>query len=1150
MLKKCCPILLSFLLVLSFSLVIQADTPITNVSTLASNSTVYDTNYYLLNSGDFTINNTSMINISSNSPLNSLRIDNENTNLDVTARGSVGIYVKNFVLGKNGGTLKSFGGTVNYAYGTLTNQGTFIQEGGLIESKGSSSGVSSAHGFLIGDSTASLYGGTIKATAGSNNSHGFVVQTSNFTQYGGLIEANGGSATNTLATSTYGFSMVSSANTFYQLGGKIVATGGSGDHGVGLHSLSKIIQEDGIIEARGGSGTQSYGMYLLVSSTSTASSSGGLIQNNGLIVASGGDGSIAYGLTFISNSTYSYSATIDLIQNDGRLEASGGSLASSYGLYLYSYSSNTGASIATLKQNGGTIIATGGTYRESTGITFTAIGSNSISRFIQEDGIVEASAGPGITGSLGMQFYSLQSGTNELIQNNGTITAKGGVTGESNMGISFLTRNSVNYNSSNNLTQNDGTINAMGGDGDYSHGIHLLSDNSGTGSGNSTNTIIQNGGLMQLTGGSGLSASGMVVKSASTATNTGITKSTFTQNGGTIVAFGGTGNYSNGLNLIGDAYSSTTFIQEGGMIFATGNGADTFGISLNNSSMIQNDGTIVARGGSGLDSAGILAIQSSAITQNGGILYALGGDSESSYGIYTNSSSIIQTGGTIVASGGAGSDSYGILGDNYSTLSFAGHLEILRESVAASIFTDSLLTLKEDSILELVVDLAKSSTLASGNILAGRVNIEETGLGATLSPWLKNTYKLSKGDSMAVNFIEIIPTSSSVITGEFVTLTPTITMDYTAALISSDKIYQLSITRAYTPKEAFENENNSGGSISQSDIDFVDRLYEYLLENGENADNLPLVELLDRIDNSPRIADALDVLDDLITSVPNNQIVKWDDNISRAFSDSQLSLNNKMDLLSSLKNLFWVDIVASFGKHGDTNEIFAGAAIGYVTKNNNVSYGLEIKFLDGDLETNEPFSHKSSLSLLAAINYNFYKSNLWSPKVNISVGYAFGIISNKISQNAFRASLKVSNVFTLTDKIFIEPIVGVDYTPILFGGYSYESSPNVISDMPTTSLDSLNATLGGNIGFNLSEAFSAKVRGFVAYELFDIERRGGSENILALFVSNQSRFSWGLGVDAMYSMPSRGIAFDTSYTLYVHNDYISHHIKFGFDLIF
>ena len=1150
MLKKCYPVLLSFLLVLSFSLVIQADTPITNVSTLANNSTVYDTNYYLLNSGDFTINNTSIINIYSSSPINSLRIDNASTNLDIAARGSVGLYVKNFVLGKNGGTLKSFGGTVNNAYGMLTNDGTFIQEGGSIESTGSTTGVSAAHGFLISDSTASLYDGTIKATAGSNRSHGFVVQTSNFTQYGGLIEANGGSNINTLATSTYGFSLVSSDNTFSQLGGKIVATGGSGDHGIGLHSHSRIIQEDGIIEARGGSGTESYGMYLLVSSTSTAPNSGGLIQNNGLIVASGGDGSVAYGLTLISNSTSSHAATINFVQNNGRIEASGGSLASSYGLYLYSYSSSTGASRATLTQNGGTIIATGGTFKESNGITFTAIGANSISSFIQVDGIFEAYGGEGITGSLGMQFYSLQNGTNELIQNKGTITARGGDSGESNLGISFLTRNTGNYNSSNRLTQNDGTIVATGGNGDYSHGLHLLSDNSGTGSGNSINTIVQNDGLMRLTGGSGLSSSGMVVRSTSTSNHSGITSSTFTQNGGTIVAFGGTGNYSNGLNLIGDAYSSTTFIQEGGMIFATGNGADTFGISLNNSSMIQNDGTIVARGGSGLDSAGISAIQSGTITQNGGILYALGGNSESSYGIYTNASTIMQMAGTIFASGGTGTDSYGILGDNFSTLSFAGHLEISRESVAASIFTNSLLTLKTGSILELVVDLAKSSTLASGNIIAGRVNIEETGLGATLSPWLKNTYKLSKGGSMAVNFIEIIPASPNVITGEFATLTPTITMDYTAALISGDKIYQLSITRAYTPKEAFENENNSGGSISQSDIDFVDRLYKYLVANGENIDNLPLVELLDRIDNSPRIADALDVLDELTISVPKNQIVKWDDTISRAFNDSQFSLNNKMDLLSSLKNLFWVDIVASFGKHGDTNEIFAGAAIGYVTKNNNVSYGLEVKFLDGDLETNEPFSNKSSFSLLAAINYNLHKSSLWNPKVNISVGYAFGIISNKISQNAFRASLKISNIFTLTDKIFIEPIVGVEYTPILFGGYSYESSPNVISDMPTTSLDSLNATLGGNIGFNLSEAFSAKVRGFVAYELFDIERRGGSENILALFVLNQSRFSWGLGVDAMYSMPSRGIAFDTSYTLYVRNDYISHHIKFGFNLIF
>ena len=614
-------------------------------------------------------------------------------------------------------------------------------------------------------------------------------------------------------------------------------------------------------------------------------------------------------------------------------------------------------------------------------------------------------------------------------------------------------------------------------------------------------------------------------------------------NGGSIYASGGSGASAYGI------HSGSVVTQNGGIIYASG-GSGTRAYGIYSDGVTQSGGSIYASGGSGAWAYGIHS--DSAVTQNGGIIYASGGSGDNAYGIY--SGRVTQNGGIIYASGGSGTRAYGIV--TMQVISIGSTLTIAREGTAASIsmrydeFYDNHVSLEQNSTLKPIIDLSKLPDFASGHIAAVLVVKD----GVTLAPRLVNSYMLEPDDTTSFAAVPFASADYTIdsgfpfeynMNGSFDFITNTITMTYDATTDNQHEIYYLSIVRELTPQEAFLAEN-----APENYTNLVENIYDTLTQSSNAASYTFLIKLLDDIDNSVTVEEAIASIDAAV-SIPlamNN----WNVVAKRDFNNYLISLDAKLNDLSNNVNKYWIDIPFIIGKINDNPEMVFGAIAGYAGALGEFSYAAQVNGSYGTIENGSILSKKLSFGILAKAEYTFHINNLFNPKAGINIGYSYGVLGDNItSQNAFLIGLNVSNKFKVFDMITIEPVIGINYIPIMFGEFT-DGTDTVDKSIDT----SLTADVKVNVGYAISESLVVNINGFVNIDLLlastfeDIINRSGELNaVLYELTGGDSRFTFGGGVNVSYKLPM-DMSIDASYLIYVHKKDMSHQIKVGVNMSF
>ena len=612
------------------------------------------------------------------------------------------------------------------------------------------------------------------------------------------------------------------------------------------------------------------------------------------------------------------------------------------------------------------------------------------------------------------------------------------------------------------------------------------------------------------------------------------------------------------LHVIGNTSSSALLMSNliiesnGGSVFAKGGSeTDKYGILVTDT-IAQGGGYVYARGGSGTGAHGIRLDE---YTQSGGYTYAVGGIGSGAYGIYTNS--YVQSGGYLYAIGGIDDDAYGVAINGNATIS--GTLVIDRENSARSVHVSfstakpNILTLKTGSTLKPVVDLSKSFTVASGLIRA--VTVIESGV--TLAPVVVNSYMLEKNDAISFAVVPFIFEEShiiegsnhtGVITGTFEEIISTITMTYTASTYNpSNNGYGLKIVRTLNPEEAFKIED-----APENYINLVRNIYDILTQSTDAETYIFLIRLLDSIDNSLSVEEAIASIDDAV-SLPV-AIGNWRGIAKRDFNSGLISLGIKLSDLPSDSNKYWIDIPFTIGKIGDDAEMNCSVTAGYAGTLGNISYAAQLHGSYGTIENGTMLSKRLSLGILAKVEYSFNISDLFNPKAGINVGYSYGILGDDItSLNAFLVGLSVSNKFKIFDMFTIEPVIGINYIPIMSGEFT---DGDYTSEKATEA--SLAADVKVNVGYMVSESFSIGINGFVNIDLIggdendfenNLQQVGEVDAVVYALNEGISRFAFGGGVNASYKL-RRDMGIDASYQIYVHGKDMSHQFKVGVNLSF
>ena len=1057
--------------------------------------------------------------------------------------------------------------------------------------------------------TSTLYSNSITQNGGSiiinstaaNNTYG--IYTKLITQTAGSIEALGDEA----GEDNYAIYTES----IIQTGGTIKVTGGRGINSLGIFATKSITQDDGTIEAHGGAGRYSFGISTesITQTGGAIEAYGGGEDSFGIstdVITQTGGNIKAYGSTTAMGI---YGINTKLIeQNGGTIEATGGGLKDAYGIYADAIIVNN----ATLIANGGTSANnyddkdTHGIYTNSIEITSGAIYAHGglLSAGIHTtsitiiDGYIRATGGNrtgyGIANFSSTPFYITQNGG--IIEVNTTIGASPSPT---SYGIISTAANSSFYITQNGgsiivkgygilsenalvslITQNDGFISAEGGSGISSLGISGMD-------------ITQNGGIIIAAAGSGENAIGIKNKTilqrngsisafgGSAATANGIDTESLTQNGGTITAYGGTSERTFGIKTKSltqndgtiTAYSGTdvfsygisaseSITQNGGTIISTGSnfavdtpgiysplltqnggtiistgGKESYGSVF--STIVQNEGTIISTGGSGRISDGIFAMVT---TQNGGTIIATGSVLAES-GFY--SGYITQNKGTIIAIGGNSPEASGIYSGK---IEIHDTLIISREGRSTSLTFFESLVFHPDSTLITIVDLSKDPSLASGLIFVPanfmvRITIHP---GAILSPQFNNTYMLKKEDS-SIEIPFIVANRFSPIP-EFdieQRTSNTITMSYVAEV--GNNTYYFLVKRELTPREAFEKAN---AQVKHTNL--VGDIYDFLTESDNAKTHGLLIETLDRIDNSYTVGEAISSIYESVSSSAYGELINWNSVARREFNNNFMSLNSKIENLPTEETKIWADASISFGKITGKSEQFTNAMLGYANKFGKLFVAAQLNASFGNVASNNVLSTKQSFGAMAMAKYTYEINSFLNPGASVVIGYTYGNLENTAKQNSFDIGLHLSNKFYVIDKLTIEPVIGVNFILSSFNEFSYNYD-NASETIPKTSYNYLLLNANLNISYAVTEFLSANLRGFFNY---DVLKNDFNEDLAigdAYAITNAldaNTISYGVGVDALYTLPSGAITVNLGYLLYMSENYSNHQVKLGINTTF
>ena len=1001
---------------------------------------------------------------------------------------SLGIFAKSII--QTDGTIEANGGTGRSSYGISTE--SIVQNGGTIKAYG---GGEAGVRYPYGISTKSITktGGTIEAYGG-NSEYSYGISTESITQTGGTIRAYG----STTAVGGYGIN----TELIEQNGGSIIATGGTKKDSYGIYA-DAIIVNSGTLTANGGASadtfedTDRYGIYTnsitLTSGTINAiggNSSAG-IHTTSITIIDGtigmlGGNTAGYGIANFSTNPF------NITQNGGSIIINGGGVSStSYGII-----STKSISSFTITQNSGTIIAYG----------YGILSENAlVSLMTQNDGYISANGGSGLN-SAGISGM-------DIIQNGGVIVASAG-SNQNAFGIKNKT-----------IQQENGSISAFGGSAVDSHGIYTesLTQNGGTitayGSGNSggahgivTESLTQNGGTI----------------TTYASNSNGIYTEFLTQNGGTIISTG-----SNFPTVQSGLVVSTLLTQNGGTIISTA--SYVYHASFFNF-IIQNDGTIIATGGNGNHVE--YGIFTNSLTQNGGTIIATGGISTDAYG-FGCTSDIIQNKGTIIANGGIGNNAYGVAS---GPLVIHDTLIISRKGIASSLDTAGTLDFHPNSTLIPIVDLSKDPSLASG-LISGR-NIITIHSGATLSPQFSNTYVIKKEDlSLEIPFITT--TRASSITEFDVKQGNSLTMSYSAEVVNNT--YYLLVKRDLTPREAFEK-----GNAPKNHTNLVGDIYDFLTESADAKTHGLLIETLDRIDNSYTVKEAISSIYESVSSSAYGEFINWNSVTRREFNNNFMSLNAKTESLPMEETKIWVDASVSFGKIAGSNEQFTNAMLGYANKFGKLSVGAQLHASFGSVAGNNVLSSKQSFGAMAMAKYTYEINSFLNPAAIVVIGYTYGNLENTAKQNSFDIGLHLSNRFYVIDKLTIEPVIGANFILSSFNEFSYNYD-NASETIPKASYNYLILNANLNFSYEVTEFLSANLRGFFNY---DVLKNDFNEDLAigdAYALTNAldaNTISYGVGVDAIYALPSGAITLNLGYLLYMSENYSNHQVKLGINTTF
>ena len=1043
----------------------------------------------------------------------------------ITIKGSAtgSFEVNNLKLSKDSGTLEIIGGD-----GITLKSNSIIQDGGIIRANGGTGGIS----YGIDTESITLNEGTITATGGSNISSAGIRATS-ITQNGGTINANGSPARNSIEgilvgtivqnggtinangggmTSTFGIKV----ETIVQNGGSIVATGGdSGSSSVNYNfgiSVRTIVQNGGSIVAIGG--VDDAGIF--GSSTATITQNDGSIiatgssknnihgirdfniitQNGGIISTMGGDGNNSHGIYYIN----SYSIT----QNDGYIIVMGGNGNNSHGISAHL------SSIVSITQNWGIIISKGLYGAGSHGINLSPI-----SQIIQNGGYIESIGGQvasshGINGGSiaqvdGIIFAESSAGhginVEAITQHNGKILAKGTI-GANAYGINVET-----------LTQIGGTITANAGNGENAYGINA-------------ETLTQRGGTITANAGGAKGANGINVV-------------TLVQDGGTIIANGGpelavSGDYAYAIN-------ANKFTQNNGILIATADNAfNTVAVKFNN--LEQNGGTIQGNG-NGNGTHGIMVANDTDPTggnlvQNGGTIIGIGGIN-GGVGIIANT--ITQKSGTIKAIGGSSGSASNSIGIKVNNFTVTDVLYISRESVIDSIIV-AYLNFNSGATLIPIIDLSKNPTIASGLITVSYNFVVNT--NATLKPQFINTFMLKENETLE----NVLFISSGVNIGsgnKFKEEGNTITMSYVTSINNTN--YYLSITREMTPREAFEK-----GNASSKHTNLVGDIYDFITETDDIKSHSLLIDMLDRIDGSASVEEAVSSIYDVIDSSVYNDIISWNSVARREFNNNFVGLNSKLEGLTTSENKVWADAAISFGKNSNSSENFTNATLGYANKFGNLSAGAQLHASTGNVAANSILSSKVSFGAIAMAKYIYGINNFLNPGASVVVGFNYSNLEHTTKQKSIDVGLHISNKLNITDKITIEPIIGANYILNSFDEFSYDYD-NASQLVPKTTYNYLILNANINVSYKVTDSISANFRGFFNYDIlknnFDEDLAIGSEYAITNAL-DANTMSYGASIDAQYILPSGAATINLGYLLYISENYINHQIKLGINTTF
>ena len=1014
--------------------------------------------------------------------------------------GMVSYGIKTESLTQNAGIITATGGESGGIYAT-----SITQNGGTITATGGESGA-------IYATSITQNGGTINANGSSTSTSTKGIFVTSITQNGGTINATGGDR-----YSTFGIDVV----TIVQNGGSIDATGGEGvnssvNFNFGI-TASSIIQNGGSIKASGGVNEAGiYGRRFNISSSTSITQNGGYIeaigssknnipgirnfdiitQNAGIIDARGGDGTNSHGISF--------SSKFSITQNGGRISVTGGIGNDSNGIFS--------AAIASITQNDGVIISKGNDGMRSHGIN---LGSDS--NIILNGGYIEAIGGSvasshGINGGSiiqndgvifaeGFSGYGINAGT--ITQHNGKILANGAIDANS-YGISAET-----------ITQNDGTITANAGKGANAYGINA-------------ETIAQSGGIITATAGN--------VKDAH-----GINVNILIQDGGMIIANGspeiiGSGNYAY-------AIYATEFTQNNGTIIATASN-DFAKIASYFNNITQNGGTIIGIG-NGNGSYGIYVESSvgsnddGVIIQNGGTIRGIGGITGGS-GIGANI--ITQNAGIIEAIGGTGGSAYNAIGIRANNFDVSGVLYISREAAISSIVVINNLNFKSGATLIPVVDLSKNPTIASGLITVRNIFIVNT--NATLKPQFINTYMLKENDTL--ENVPFISSDNNINTGnKFKEEGNTITLSYVTSIMNKE--YYLSITREMTPREAFEK-----GNAKTKLTNLVGDIYDFITETDDVKNHSLLIDMLDKIDGSATVEEAVNSIYRTINSSVYNELINWNSVTRREFNNNFIGLNAKLEDVMTSENKIWADASISFGKNTIGSENFTNATLGYANKFGKLSVGAQLSASTGNITGNSVLSSRLSFGAIVMAKYIYGINKFLNPGASVVVGFNYSSLENTTKQNSIDVGLHLSNKFNITDKITIEPIIGANYILNSFNEFSYDYD-NASQSIPKTTYNYLILNANLNVSYKVTESISANFRGFFNYDIlknvFAEDLAIGSEYAITNAL-DANTMSYGAGVDAQYVLPSGGASINLGYLLYISENYTNHQFKLGINTTF